>query len=127
MRNILLNGIWLAVVLSGMGLVLFRFEEYGWWGVGAILVGVSMLVIFSVTHLRATGRGGETARRVSDYATGAAILGAIVVLAVSLVESVRRRSIVPALVLVLFLSVFLRIARDYARYLKKSGQAERDA
>jgi hypothetical protein len=124
MRNILLNGVWVAVVLSGLGIVVFRFDEYGVWGVGAIAIGMAMLVIFAIAHLKEAGR---SAQRVSDYATGAAILGAILVLVVSLVESIRRMSIIAAIILALFLSAFVRIFRDYVRHLKKGRQAERNS
>ena len=124
MRNILLNGVWVAVVLSGLGIVVFRFDEYGVWGVGAIAIGMAMLVIFAIAHLKEAGGG---AQRVSDYATGAAILGAILVLVVSLVESIRRMSIIAAVILALFLSAFARIFRDYVRHLRKRNQAKRDS
>jgi hypothetical protein len=122
--NIALNIAWLAVVLAGLAIVVFRFEQYGIWGIVAIVVGITMLVLYASSFFTKTGRYAGLANRLSDYSLAVLIFGAIAVLAISLITGFRRFGLAADLILLLFLGVFVGIFRDYLKYLRKKKHRE---
>jgi drug/metabolite transporter (DMT)-like permease len=127
MLKVALHIVWLAVVLGGLAIVVFRFEEHGIWGIGAILVGVAMLVIYALSFFTTTDGRAGLANLVSDYALALLILGAIAVLAISLITGFRRFGLGVDLILLLFLGVFVGIFRDYLKHLKSKKNRRKSA
>jgi len=125
---ILLNLAWLAIVLAGIAIVIWKFDEYGIGGVIAIGIGLAMLVIFGISHLSKSAHDKPMTKRLGEGATGALILGAILVLAYSLVRGYRNFGVFGTAVLLLFLVIFVGILKDYIKHLrnpKKGSRAKR--
>jgi len=113
----------LAVVIGGLVVYSRQIKEFGLWAIGAVLIGISMLVIYVAKHFEKKGKQSEKASQISDYAVAALILGAIIVLVVSLIWSfVQRSGLFPKLILGLFLWVFIGIFRDYIKHLKSKAK-----
>ncbi len=121
MLKIALNIAWIAIVLAGMATAVVQFRQHTAWAIAAILIGSAMLVIYAAAFAVKIPRLANFANRASDYAVALLIIGAILVLAASLILGFRRFGLVVDLVLVLFLCVFLGILRDYLKHLRKKA------
>ena len=118
--------LWVAGVLAAMALIVFRFDEYGLWGIAALVMGVAMLVIFVGIQLGERGTGSGLLRHVSDYATAVLFLAVIALLALTFAAAVRDLSLFGILVIGLFLFTFIRIFRDFIRHLRKKHRESQD-
>jgi len=112
---ILLSVFWVLIVVLGILLVAFRFEEYGFGGLLALGLGVLMLIVFTVIHLPKRIQVKSFVRRIDRWAMGLLLFAVVLFLAYSIVQGFHRFGLIGSGVLLLFLVVFLRILRDYVR------------
>ena len=124
-RGTFMTAAWLIIVCVSLAYGVINFRNNPAWSAGAVIIGISMLVIFFVDHVFKGKLPGKDV--VGDYAVLVMVFGGLIVLAGAFLTALITGSWQPAIITGIFLAVFSNIVRDYVKHLKRKAKKLKDA